>query len=315
MTCFWSAALIGLLFSSVGCSKGSSSGAATGSDRDGSEGKPLVVVLIPTETGSRSVLDDYAPLFHAIKRTHGIHFDLKMGESYNGVIESMVAGHVDIAFLGAVTFDEAKRRGAAELLAVEETKGTSVYYSGIFHRADSGMTGLKDLKGKSIALGDPKSTSSFRYPVAMLKAAGIDPPNDVGKIVMAKSHSGALEQLESGHVDAAGVSLNAFDKVVESGAVDGKQVALLAKSDPIPSPPLAMHTGLSADVKARLKKAFHSIHRAEGVTKEMILGYGGKKVDRYNTEFDVKIFDQAMQKLSVVSADLISEIIDKAGRR
>lgn len=283
--------------------------------RDGSKDQPLVVMLIPAETGSSSVIEDYTPLFNAITRVHGLHFDLKMGDSYNAVVEGMAAGHVDVAFFGPVTFDEARQRGAAELLAVEETKGQSVYYAGWFHRADSGMTSLGDLKGKSVALGDPKSTSSFQYPVAMLLAAGIDPVRDLTKIIMAGSHSASLEQLEAGNVDAAAASINAYDKMVEAGALDDKAVVLLARSDAIPSTPMAMRTGLPDAVKQALRKAFGSIHQAEGVTPEMILGYGGKKVDRYNAEFDVKVLDEAMKRLSQVTPEVEGEIMDKAGQR
>ncbi len=299
----------------IGCSKSSSQSDDQGSARDGTKSKPLVVMLIPSETGSKSVLDDYSPLFAAVTRAHDIHFDLKMGDSYNAVVEGMVAGHIDIAFFGPVTFDEARRRGAAELLAVEEREGESVYYSGIFHRKDSGMTALTDLKGKSLAVGDPKSTSSFRYPVAMVVAAGIDPARDLTKIIMAGSHSVSLKQLQEGHVDAAAASINAYDKSVADAVIDGQRITLLAKSDAIPSPPLAMHTKLAAELKDKLRKAFHTIHQAEGVTGEMLLGYGGKKVDRYNAEFDVAVFDRAMKKLAAVNDELVGEIIDKAGQR
>jgi phosphonate transport system substrate-binding protein len=293
------------------CSRRDSAGSA---GREGSKERPLVVMLIPSETGSSSVLDDYAPLFNAVTRVHGIHFDIKMGDSYNAVVEGMVAGHIDVAFFGPVAFDEARRRGVAEILAVEETGGSSVYYAGIFHRADSGMTGLGDLKGKSLALGDPKSASSFQYPVAMLIAAGLDPSRDLQTITMAGSHSASLEQLEAGHVAAAGASINAYDKMVEAGSLDPRAVVLLARSEPVPSPPLAMHAGLAADLKTRLRKAFHTIHEAPGVTAEMLLGYGGKRVDRYNAEFDPAIFDRAMGDLARVTDELKSEILDKAGR-
>jgi phosphonate transport system substrate-binding protein len=298
----------------VACGRdGASAGAAAG--RDGTEGRPLVVMLIPSETGSRSVLDDYGPLFGAITRVDGFHFKLAMGDSYNAVVEGMAAGHIDVAFFGPSAFDDARRRGAAELLAVEETSGESIYYAGIFHRADSGMTKLADLKGKSLALGDPKSTSSFNAPIAMLLAAGIDRPRDLSKILMAGSHSASLEQLEAGHVDAAGASINAYDKVVASGAIDSNRVVLLAKSEPIPAPPIAMRAALPAELKDRLRKAFHGIHQADGVTPEMILGYGGKKVDRYNSEFDPAVFDRAMEKLALVTGELVNEIIDKAAQR
>lgn len=311
MRCVRAVVILAMLWAAGACKSGSR--AASG--RKGTSEQPLVVMLIPSETGSSSVLDDYGPLFKAITRVHGIHFDLKMGDSYNAVIEGMVAGHIDVAFFGPVSFDEARRRGAAELLAVEETEGSSVYHAGIFHRADSGMKSLADLEGKSLAVGDPKSASSFQYPLAMLLDAGIDPPRDLARILMAGSHSAALEEVEAGHVDAAAASLNAYDKMVQAGSLDPGKVVLLQKSDAIPSPPLAMHARLPDELKTRLRQAFHGIHQAEGVTAEMLLGYGGKRVDRYNAEFDVAIFDQAMKKLGKVSDELTSEIIDKAGKR
>lgn len=294
----------------LGCSKSGSASA----HRDGTADHPLIVMLIPSETGSESVLDDYAPLFRAITGEHGIHFDIKMGNSYNAVVEGIVASNIDIAFFGAVTFDEAKRRGAVNLLAVEERAGSSVYHAGVFHRADSGMAKLSDLKGKSLALGDPKSTSSFNVPLAMILDEGIDPPRDLAKIIMAGSHSASLEQVEAGHVEAAAASINAYEKMVAAGALDKNKVVLLTKSFPIPSPPLAVRRGLSTELQQRLKDAFHGIHQVQGVTKEMLLGYGGKQVDRYNGQFDAAIYDQAMAKLSKVTPELVGEIIDKAGQ-
>jgi phosphonate transport system substrate-binding protein len=315
-SCSWSSRLIACaaIAWAAGCKRDEGSGGAA-AGRDGSDANPLVVMLIPSETGSRSVLDDYGPLFGAIARDSGIHFKLAMGDTYNAVVEGMVAGHIDVAFFGPGVFEEARQRGAAELLAVEETGGQSIYHAGIFHRADSGLTSLAELRGKSVALGDPKSTSSFDVPLAMLLAAGLDPPRDLARILMAGSHSASLEQLEAGHVDAAGASINAYDKVVAAGAIDGKKVVLLARSDAIPSPPIGMRKGLPAELKARLRKAFHGIHQAKGVTREMILGYGGKKVDRYNSEADPAMFERAMKQLAPVTDELMNEIIQKAGQR
>jgi phosphonate transport system substrate-binding protein len=130
---------------------------------------------------------------------------------------------------------------------------------------------------------------------------------------MAGSHSASLEALEAGQVDGAAASLNAHEKMVENGSLDPEKVVLLAKSEPIPSPPLAMHSGLSGAVKAKLRDAFARVHESEGVTPEVILGYGGKKVDRYNAQFDPAVFDAAMEKLSAVTDELKGEIIEKAG--
>ena len=60
-------------------------------------------------------------------------------------------------------------------------------------------------------------------------------------------------------------------------------------------------------------KAFGEIHTKIDPAK--IRGYGGKKVDRYESNFDVqKIFD-ALKKLSAVTDQVKAEMLDKASQR
>src|SRR5882724_2047454 len=81
------------------CDKGggSSESAAKGAPaatakwaRDGSAEKPLMVMLIPadggTEDGTKS---DFLPLFNAVTKTQGLHFDVRVGQSYSAVVEGM----------------------------------------------------------------------------------------------------------------------------------------------------------------------------------------------------------------------------------
>ena len=70
-----------------------------------------------------------------------------MGQAYNTVVYGMINGQVDVAFFGPVTYHQAKQAGAAELLAVGEVDQTSVYYAGLFVRADSGIESLADIYG------------------------------------------------------------------------------------------------------------------------------------------------------------------------
>lgn len=283
---------------------------------DGSAERPLRVMLIPADGGTaEGTLADFEPVFQAISKEYGLNFDLKVGQSYNAVVEGMVNQKVDIAWFGPVTFYQAKQRGAAELLAVGVSDGESVYYSGIFTRRDSGLQDLPELKGKSVAFGDVNSTSSFNYPVAMILAAGIDPVQDLGALYLTGSHSNSLAALGAGKVDAACASYSSFEKAVANGQLDPEMIVPLAKSDPIPYPPIAMHTKLDPQLKQTLRKAFNQVHQAEGVTPEMIRGYGGKMVDRYDADYPEAEFDKAMAKLVEVTDELKEEILKKAAEK
>lgn len=280
---------------------------------DGSKERPLRVLMIPADTGTNDIAADYAPVFNGITEHYGLHFDLRVGASYAAVVEGMCNDQADIAWFGAVTFGQANDRCGVELLAVDVKKGDSSYYSGIFVRKDSGIKTIADMKGRSMAFGSPNSTSSFNFPVAMLIAEGVDPVKDLKKIIIAGSHSASIAALSEGKVDAAAASYNSFGKAVKKGAIDPANFQPLAKSQPIPNPPMAMNKKLDAALKDKLRQAFGEIHTKIDPAK--IRGYGGKKVDRYESNFDVqKIFD-ALKKLNAVTDQVKAEMLDKAGQR
>jgi phosphonate transport system substrate-binding protein len=282
----------------------------------GSAEDPLRVMLIPADGGTEDgTIADFKPLFNAMTKTTGLHFDLKVGQSYGAVISAMANKQADIAWFGAVSFLEAKKMGGAELLALSVTKGEAVYYSGLFVARDSGINSIEDLKGKDVAFGDPSSTSSFVYPMAMIIKSGIDPITDLGSIRMTGSHSNSLKALSEGHVHAAAASFNSFEKAVKAGAVDPMKFKPLVKSDPIPNPPMAIHPDMSPVMKAKLRLAIHEVHNADGITPEMIRGYGGKKVDRYDADVQESVIEAAGTTIALVTTQLKGEILAKAGNR
>lgn len=289
------------------------SGAVMADLPDGSKDNPLRVLMVPADTGTNDITQDYKPVFDGITQHYGIHFDIKAGNSYAAVVEGMCNDQADIAWFGASTYGEANERCGVDLLAVDVKKGDSSYYSGIFVRKDSGINKITDLKNKRVAFGSTSSTSSFNFPVAMIIAEGVDPAKDLNKVIIAGSHSASLAALAEGKVDAAAASYNSFGKAVKKGAIDPAKFKPLAKSQPIPNPPLAMNKGLSSDLKTKLKDAFNTIHTKIDPSK--IRGYGGKKVDRYDAQFNEKKIFDALAKLGAVTKQVKEEMIAKAGQR
>lgn len=287
--------------------------AFAGALADGSKRNPLRVMLVPTDAGSSDITEDYKPVFDAITKNYGIHFKVMAGSSYGAVVEGMCNDQAEIAWFGPVTFAEAHEMCGAELLAVDVKKGDSVYYSGIYTRKDSGLNDITDLKGHSMALGSTHSTSSFNFPVAMMIAAGIDPAEDLSKIVIAGSHSNSIAAMKEGRVDACAASFNSYEKAVKNNVLDPKDFKVLAKSEPIPNPPMAMNTKLNPELKSRLKNAFNNIHTK--VEPGKIRGYGGKKVDRYDADYPVDQMLAALKKLAAVTPKVKEAMVEKSGQR
>lgn len=283
---------------------------------DGSKARPYRVVLVPADGGTEDgTKADFEPLFAAIGRMTGLSFTITVAQSYAAATEAMCGGVAEIGWFGAVSYLQTKARGCAELLAVDVLNGESVYYSGLFTKAASPVKVLADLRGRSVAFGDVNSTSSFTFPVAMLLQAGVKVPDNLGKVRLAGSHANSLKALEQGQVDVAAASFDSFEKAVRQGALAGGDYRVVSKSIPIPNPPLAMHTKLSADAKKKLRDAFNGVHQAPGVTPEMVRGYGGKKVDRYDANFSEKEFGIAIQTMALVDDGVKGAVLAKAAER
>jgi phosphonate transport system substrate-binding protein len=283
---------------------------------DGSKARPLRVLLVPADGGTEDgTKADYVPVFNAVTRLTDLHFDIRVGQSYGAVVEGMANHLADVAFFGPVSFLQARERGGAELLAVAVEKGSSVYYSGLFVRAGAPFARVADLRGRRVAFGDVNSTSSFAFPVAMLLDAGLDPARDLAGVAITGSHANSLKALREGHVDAAAASFDSYEKAVRQGALRADEIRVLAKSEPIPYPPLAMHPKLPAAIRTKLRQAFNAVHTAPGISKDMIRGYGGARVDRYNADYPEAEFVAAGLKLARVTDELKGRMLRKAAER
>lgn len=277
---------------------------------------PLRVLLIPADGGTESgTLADYRPLFNAVARHTGLRFDLKVAQSYGGVVEAMCNDAADIAFVGPVTYLQAGRRGCAELLAVAIKSGRSVYYAGLFVRPDSPIRSIGDLRGKRIAFGDINSTSAFVFPLAMLLDVGIDPVRDLSAVRMTGTHANSLAALINGEVDAAALSFDSYDKAVRADVPGALALRVIARSDPIPYPPLIASTRLDPVSRGRLRAAFQNVSHSAGVTPEMVRGYGGARVDGYVGHVAPGHFAPAARNMARVSNALKGDLLRKSAER
>ncbi|MEO1567817.1 MAG: phosphate/phosphite/phosphonate ABC transporter substrate-binding protein [Pseudomonadota bacterium] len=291
----------------LGCS------GAFSEDQSRSAPDPLRVMLIPADGGIEDgTKADFAPLFAALSEATGLTFEIQTGQSYAAVIEGMCAGHADIAWFGPVSYKTARDRGCAELLAVETRNGSATYFSGLFVSSASDIRETADLAGGSIALGSMHSTSSFAYPLAMLKQAGIEPLDGLSTIRLTGSHANSLMMLGAGHVHAAGASFTSFERAVNQGNLSANAFRVIAKSDPIPNPPLAVYPGLDTETKTALREALSALHEMPGIRPSDIRGYGGKPVDRYDVTVDDETFDQAMAAIAFIDDAYKAEVLGKA---
>jgi phosphonate transport system substrate-binding protein len=279
---------------------------------DGTKDNPFNVLLVPADGGTEEgTISDFKPIFNAISLATNYSFNIIVGQSYSAVVEGICSGLADFAWFGPVTYLQAKDKGCVELLAVEVRKGSSVYYSGIFtNNSNLSINNLNDLYGKKVAFGDINSTSSFVFPMAMLVESGINPIKDLSKSQLTGSHANSLKALQAGIVDAAAASFNSYEKAVRQGSIIANEFKIIAKSDPIHNPPLAMSVNLPKIVKDTIRYEISQLHNNPNIKEGMLRGYGGKKVDYYDTSITDKDMLPALKKMVLIDNDFKKAILE-----
>lgn len=287
--------------------------ALSGGAQPSAPGRPFRVMLVPSDGGTEEgTKADYQPLFDAVSRVTGYAFEIRVGQSYSAVIEGLAGGLVDVAYVGTVAFLTAQDRGPVELLALPETEGNAYYYSGLFVRADSPIRQLSDVRGRTLALSDTRSSSGFVYPLAHLRKNGIEPLRDCPRIFLTGSHTNSLSALAEGRVEVAAAPFESYLKAVRQGALDPRRIRILAKSDPIPNPPIVAWGGLPPEVKRNLREALGRVHLLPGVEPGMIRGHGGEVVERYNPDVPPGIFDLARENMRLIDDDYRAAILRRS---
>ena len=111
-----------------------------------------------------------------IEEALGVPVKVFTPADYDGVIQGLLGGTLDMAWLGASGYAKIYLTDAdsvSPVLTKQNIDGSTGYYSIGFARADNGIKTLEDAKGKNFAFAEPNSTSGYLVPGAeMVESVG-----------------------------------------------------------------------------------------------------------------------------------------------
>ncbi len=186
---------------------------------------------------------------------------------YDGVIQGLLGGTLDYAWLGASAYAKIYLTDP-EAVEVKLTKqnvdGSTGYYSIGFARKDAAIASMDDAKGKVFAFADPNSTSGFLVPGAELTEKYGKLEDYFSEVKMSGGHEQTIVGVANGDF-AAGVSWadglgnwedgynsGAFRKAADAGLVDMNDLVEIWKSKLIPEGPMVVRKALSQDIKDKV---------------------------------------------------------------
>ncbi len=206
----------------------------------------------------------YQPLVQLLESALKRPVELQSSKSYGAVIEGLVTGSVDIAELGPAAYGIALNRGA--LLSVLATlhfsatptveAGTS-YRSLLVTRRDRRFRSVEDLRGATLGLTDPASTSGGVIPRRTLeKQLSMALEDHFKRVTFSGSHDRSLELVRKGMVDAAFISSTVVDAAMRRGLLKSGEIAILWRSPPIPYDPFVVRQSLCPELRAQIREIF-----------------------------------------------------------
>jgi phosphonate transport system substrate-binding protein len=110
-----------------------------------------------------------------LEETFRVPVRLFPATDYAGVLQAFGARQIEMASLGASGYAGAwldTNGGVEPLVVPEEADGAVAYVSVMVVRADSGITSLEQMRGRSLAWADPNSTSGYLIPRFALRRQG-----------------------------------------------------------------------------------------------------------------------------------------------
>ena len=223
----------------------------------------LTFAMIPTEE-SVAELELYQPVTKRMETLTGKKIEFFMPTSYASVVEGLLSKFVDVAVLGPYTYVIANDKDETiEVFATYAKKPGYLQEEGhgyrgvLISKKGSKFTTIESLRGSTLGLTDPGSTSGNLMPrVVFSKEIGTDLESYFGKVAYTGSHELSAVAVVKGQVDAAFVASHRFDNVVAKGEASLDGVNILWKSDPIPQDPFVYRNTLCDDIKAKIVETF-----------------------------------------------------------
>ncbi|MGG7672804.1 phosphonate ABC transporter substrate-binding protein [Pseudomonas sp. WC2] len=220
----------------------------------------LTIGLIPSED-SQAMIESSKQVLDDLQAKIGMPVVPFVATDYNGIIEALRSGKLDVAYLGPFSYVLATSVADVEAFSVAVTKktGQSAYKSVILARKDSGIHSLADLKGHTFAFVDPSSASGHLFPKAGLEQAGFVPDTLFKRVIFSGSHDASILAVENKKVDAAAVADRIFASAVAKGVVKQDDFEIVWSSKPIPESPMVWRKALDPELKKKVADALASI--------------------------------------------------------
>jgi phosphonate transport system substrate-binding protein len=210
-------------------------------------------------------------------RLTGLEVQAHQPQSYAEVIAALCAGEADVAWMATPAYLWAHEACGAEALFSVVRDGRPTHAGQILVQEDAARTArglqplrsVEDLQGKILGFTDPRSTTGYLFPKALLVQAGTQPTMEV----FLGGDVEAVLAVYKGEVDAAatywappradGSPGDARSALMAKFPDVTQKIKILVLTPAVPNDPLVVRRDLAPAVRAKLVAALVELTRSE----------------------------------------------------
>ncbi|HUV07000.1 MAG TPA: phosphate/phosphite/phosphonate ABC transporter substrate-binding protein [Spirochaetia bacterium] len=252
----------------------------------GSEENPVVWAFVPSGEAERVAAGSkkVAELLH---RVTGFSLEASVATDYAGVIAALSAEppKAHMASMSTFSYILAADREIAEAALVSVRFGRPTYNGQLIVRAGSGIQKIAQLKGKRFARPDPLSTTGWVIPMLTMRAAGINPEQDLAEIVDAGSHESVVEAVYNGDVDAGSTYADARDRIEKDHPDVKKKVVVIEVTPDIPNDGVQFVPSMPQEMREKIVKALLLIAGTEEGKEALKMAYEWEGLEEHDDSF------------------------------
>ena len=219
--------------------------------------KTLVLALLPDENAATVIQDNHG-LKTYLEKSLDLPVELVVSTDYSTMVEAARRNKTHLNYFGPLSYVIARSRTPLEPFAVRRKDGSTTYKAVLIGNREQGIDTFAAIKGRTMALGDPASTSSRLFPQLRLAEEGLQPGVDYEPIFLG-AHDAVAKAVERGTAAAGGLSQPIYEKLVAQGTINPDKLVVLGTSDPIPQYPWTMSSELPEDLRDTIKESFYTL--------------------------------------------------------
>jgi len=211
-----------------------------------------------------------------------------------------------MASLATFAYVMAADRGCAEAAMLSVRFGSPTYNGQILVRADSGISDLSQLAGKTFCRPDPLSTSGWVIPSIMLRGAGVDPDTGLAQVVDAGSHDAVAAGVYDGTCDAGATYVDARTRIEEDYPDVMEQTVVIAIEPDIPNDGVQFQSSMPQELRDKIVAGLLTIAATEEGAEALNTAYQWEElIEADNSFYDP--FRQILQAAGIKAEDLVGD--------